>query len=232
MDEIPRHIAIIMDGNGRWAKQRNLPRIAGHRSGAKALENVIEICAREKIKALTLFTFSMENWKRPKKEVDALMALFEKSLNDNIPKLKKNGIRFNCIGRIDELSRSLSDKIRVAMKETSETSGMILTLALNYGSRQEIVDAVKSYCSDNEKTFENGTSLSENDFEKYLYTKDLPELDLIIRTSGEMRLSNFLLWQAAYAEIYVTEVLWPDFNEEEFNMAIEEFNKRDRRFGG
>ena len=222
---LPRHIAIIMDGNGRWAKKRGLSRIIGHRSGAKVADAVTEACAKKGIEALTLYTFSTENWKRPKEEVEALMVLIERTLRENFDKIKRNNIRFNVIGRLDELSPSLRELIQQMMRESASNTGMTLTLALNYGGRQEILDAVKKACT------KDIVSWQEEDFEKLLYTTDLPDPDLVIRTSGEMRLSNFLLWQSAYSEIYVTDTLWPDFNAGELEKALKEYEKRERRFG-
>jgi undecaprenyl diphosphate synthase len=222
---LPQHIAIIMDGNGRWAKKKGLSKIMGHRSGAKTADAITEACVRLGIKALTLYTFSSENWKRPKKEVEALMGLIERTLGQNNEKIVKNNIRFNVIGRLEELSPSLRGLIKDMMDGSASNTGMILTLALNYGGRQEILDAVKK------AYVEDVASWEEKDFEKFLYTKDIPDPDLIIRTSGEMRLSNFLLWQSAYSEIYVTETLWPDFNASELEKALEEYEKRERRFG-
>ena len=222
---LPRHIAIIMDGNGRWAKKRGLSRIIGHRSGAKVADAVTEACAKKGIEALTLYTFSTENWKRPKEEVEALMGLIERTLRENFDKIKRNNIRFNVIGRLDELSPSLRELIQQMMRESASNTGMTLTLALNYGGRQEILDAVKKACT------KDIVSWQEEDFEKLLYTTDLPDPDLVIRTSGEMRLSNFLLWQSAYSEIYVTDTLWPDFNAGELEKALKEYEKRERRFG-
>jgi undecaprenyl diphosphate synthase len=231
MENLPRHIAIVMDGNGRWAKKKNLPRIMGHRSGVEAVDVITEACAKLGIKALTLYTFSAENWKRPKKEIDALMTLLGQGLKKNAAKMKKNNIKFNVIGRIDGLPSVLRDEIRNAMKETSANSGMVLTLALNYGGRQEILDAAKAICERSAGKDTDISSWSEKDFEEFLYTDGLPELDLIIRTSGEMRLSNFLLWQSAYSEFYVTDTLWPDFNTAELEKALQEYGKRERRFG-
>lgn len=232
MGKIPRHIAIIMDGNGRWAKEKNLPRIMGHRSGVKAVDAITEACARLGIKALTLYAFSLENWKRPKKEVDALMSLFEHSLKENEEKLQRNNIRFNAIGRLAGLPPSLNSAIEDLMSRTRSNTGMILTLAVNYGGRGEILDAVKAACRFCSESNEDVSSWKEDDLEKLLYTEGLPELDLVIRTSGEMRLSNFLLWQAAYAEFYATDTLWPDFDAEELNKALKEYENRERRFGG
>jgi undecaprenyl diphosphate synthase len=229
--EVPRHVAIIMDGNRRWAKGRNLPEIMGHRAGIKSVDRITETCARLGIKALTLYTFSTENWKRPKAAVKVLLSLLEESLKNYIKKVKQNNLRLNVIGRIDKFPSGLRDQLKEAMEETSSNTGMVLTLALNYGGRQEILDAAFAlYKRAKEKDLDI-PSLEEEDFEKFLYTADLPNLDLIIRTSGEMRLSNFLLWQAAYSEIYVTDVLWPDFDEKEMEKALNEYTKRTRRFG-
>jgi undecaprenyl diphosphate synthase len=222
---LPKHIAIIMDGNGRWAKKKGLSKIMGHRSGAKVADAITEACAKKGIEALTLYTFSTENWKRPKEEVKALMSLIERTLNENVGKINKNNIKFNVIGRLEELSPSLRELIRKMMQESASNTGMTLTLALNYGGRQEILDAVKKACT------KDTNSWREEDFEKLLYTTNLPDPDLVIRTSGEMRLSNFLLWQSAYSEIYVTDTLWPDFNADELERALMEYEKRERRFG-
>ncbi|MEA3488724.1 MAG: isoprenyl transferase [Candidatus Omnitrophota bacterium] len=220
-----------MDGNGRWARKRKLPRIMGHRSGAKAVDRVTEKCARLGIKALTLYAFSAENWKRPKEEVDALMDLLRQNLKKNIERLRKNNIRFNVIGRISSLSDPLKREIKDTIERTRDNTGMVLTLALNYGGRQEILDAVKAVCQNTHEESLDVSSWEDADFGKYLYTGDLPDPDLIIRTSGEMRLSNFLLWQAAYAEFYFTDTLWPDFGAAEMEKALKEYERRERRFG-
>lgn len=232
MKDLPRHIAIIMDGNGRWAKKRNLPKIMGHRKGVETVDRITEACTKMGIEALTLYTFSSENWKRPRKEIDALMSLLDREIKSEAGKLQKNNIRFNVIGNLEELSAGLKVSIRTLMSKTSQNTGMVLTLALNYGSRQEMLNAVKNICRQNALGKTDISSLDEKAFEKFLYTDGLPELDLIIRTSGEMRLSNFLLWQAAYAELYVTRTLWPDFGVNDLKKALDEFKKRERRFGG
>ena len=230
MENIPRHIAMIMDGNGRWARKRNLPRIMGHRAGVKTADAMVEACAKLGIKALTMYTFSTENWKRPADEVSALMEILEKNLKEKAQKLKENNIRFNVIGRIDRFSPVLKAAIKRVTEETSANSGMVLTLALNYGGRQEILDAARSFARAGAEGLDINSCVEE-DFEKFLYTGDLPPLDLVIRTSGEMRVSNFLLWQIAYSELYVTDTLWPDFNEEELRKALGEYSGRERRFG-
>ncbi|MFH1847539.1 MAG: isoprenyl transferase [Candidatus Omnitrophota bacterium] len=229
MQNIPQHIAIIMDGNGRWARKRGLPRIAGHRAGAKTADVITEECARLGVQALTLYTFSSENWKRPKKEINSLMGLIERTINKNIKKIKKNNIKFNVIGCMDELPEALQKALKNGINETSSNSGMTLTLALNYGGRREILNAVKAVCL--ESRGEEILSLEEKDFERFLYTSSLPDPDLVIRTSGEMRLSNFLLWQSAYSELYVSDTLWPDFDAVQLEDAIKDYGKRQRRFG-
>lgn len=231
LDNVPGHIAIIMDGNGRWAKQKGLPRVAGHAQGANTVRVVIEACIKLGVKALTLYAFSTENWKRPKNEVDALMSMLKDNLNKELPLLKKNNIRFNTIGDIKVFPQDIQDSIRNVKQETSANNVLILTLALNYGSRYEILNAVKNIAIDFEGKKIDIQKIDEKLFSSYLYTKDLPELDLLIRTSGEMRLSNFLLWQASYSEIYITKKLWPDFTKEDLEAAINEFSKRQRRFG-
>jgi undecaprenyl diphosphate synthase len=230
MERIPQHIAVIMDGNGRWARKRNLPRIMGHYAGVKTADQTIESCARLGIKVLTLYTFSTENWKRPAEEVSALMELLEKNLGEKAPKLKDNNVRFNVIGRLDKFSPGLKDSIKKIIDDTSANTGLTLNLALNYGARQEILDAAKAFSAACAGGLD-ASKCTEDDFEGFLYTKDLPGVDLVIRTSGEMRVSNFLLWQIAYAELYVTDTLWPDFNEAELKKALEEYDRRERRFG-
>ena len=224
---IPRHIGIIMDGNGRWAEKRGLPKILGHREGVKTVERVTEACAKKGVKAVTLYAFSSENWKRPKKEINALMELFRENLKSKSESLLKNNVRFNAIGRLSELSQSLQNELSRVIQLTSQNTGIIMTLAINYGSRQEILDAFTSFSEQ-----KGDGLLTEDEFEKHLYTNGLPALDFVIRTSGELRLSNFLLWQAAYAEIYVTDALWPDFSDDELEKALNDFAQRNRRYGG
>lgn len=233
LKNIPQHIAIIMDGNGRWAEKRNLPRTRGHANGAKAVDVVVEYCAHLGVKFLTLYTFSSENWKRPENEVKALMNMLERMLIENRKKVLDNNIRFNVIGRIDRLPSLVRERAKDLMEHSSANSGMMLVLALSYGSRQEILDASAAICEKYRKGENDVSFLSgEENFEKFLYTAGLPDPDIIIRTGGEKRLSNFLLWQAAYAELYFTDVLWPDFNLDELKKALEEYQKRKRRFGG
>ena len=232
MAELPEHIAIIMDGNGRWAKKRNLPRIMGHRSGVDTVDAITEACARLGVKVLTLYTFSSENWKRPRKEVDALMDLFKQSSRKREKKLMDGNIRFNVIGQLDAFGQALKSEIDDLVEKTASNTGMVLTLALNYGGRQEILEAVRRVCKESKEGDLDISSMDEKNFAEYLYTGKLPDPDLIIRTSGEMRLSNFLLWQAAYAELYVTDTLWPDFDAGELEKALKEYKRRERRFGG
>ena len=230
---LPHHIAIIMDGNGRWAKRRHLPRIAGHRSGVAAVRSTIETASRINIPALTLYSFSAENWKRPKSEVSYLMNLLRRYLKMELPTMMENNIRLQYIGRQHELPQEVQERMAWAREATEKNTGMVLTLALNYSSRMELVDSFNNLLREASR---NGgidhLKVDERTISRHLYTHGLPELDLLIRTSGEMRLSNFLLWQAAYAEIYVTETLWPDFRSTQLLEAIEAFQKRERRFGG
>jgi undecaprenyl diphosphate synthase len=231
LTRLPRHVAVIMDGNGRWAQKRHLPRIAGHRSGTQSARTTIETCARLKIEALTLYAFSVENWRRPKTEIDFLMQLLREYLKKEMPLLQKNEIRMRFLGRIDELAPAVQKDVREAMEKTAGNKGMVLCVALNYGGRAEIVDAMNAILSEH-----NGSGapsrITEEQLAHHLYTEGLPDPDLLIRTSGEMRVSNFLLWQIAYAEIFVTETLWPDFNRARLLEALVEFQKRERRYGG
>jgi len=228
LTRLPRHVAVIMDGNGRWAQQRHLPRVAGHRSGTKSARITIETCARLKIEALTLYAFSVENWRRPKAEIDFLMQLLREYLRSEMPLLQKNDIRMRFLGRIHELPMGVQDDVQDAMQRTAGNRGMVLCVALNYGGRAEIVDAVNSILAE-----QNGhATITEETLARHMYTDGLLDPDLLIRTSGEMRVSNFLLWQIAYAEIFVTETLWPDFNRACLLDAFVEFQKRERRYGG
>jgi len=231
LTRLPRHVAVIMDGNGRWAQKRHLPRIAGHRSGTQSARTTIETCARLHIEALTLYAFSVENWRRPKAEIDFLMQLLREYLRKEMPLLQKNEIRMRFLGRIDELPAAVQKDAREAMEKTAGNKGMVLCVALNYGGRAEIVDALNAILTER-----NGNAapspITEDQLARHLYTEGLPDPDLLIRTSGEMRVSNFLLWQIAYAEIFVTETLWPDFNRARLLEALVEFQKRERRYGG
>ena len=228
---LPRHVAVIMDGNGRWAQRKHLPRVAGHRVGTQTARSTIETCARLKIEALTLYAFSVENWRRPKTETDFLMQLLREYLRTEMPLIQRNNIRMRFLGRASELPAGVQQDMRNAEEKTAGNGGMVLCLALNYGGRAEIVDAANAILA--ERTGQgNGAPITEEDLSRRLYTKGLPDPDLLIRTSGEMRISNFLLWQIAYAEIFVTETLWPDFNRARLLESFVEFQKRERRYGG
>lgn len=230
LERLPQHIAVIMDGNGRWAKRRRLPRIAGHRAGIRAVRQAVEACARLGVPYLTLYAFSIENWKRPHTEIKLLMGLLREYLKKEIGELNKQNISLGVIGRIEKLPENVRRDLKNAIEKTGRNSGMRLTLALNYGARAELVDAVRVLA---QKLKGNGdVTIDEETFSRHLYTRGLPDPDLLIRTSGEMRLSNFLLWQAAYSEIWVTETLWPDFSQMHLFQAIIDFQKRERRYGG
>jgi len=231
-ERLPRHVAIIMDGNGRWAAQRGQPRIAGHRAGVDAVRAAVDTSARLGLGALTLYAFSTENWKRPRFEVDALMRMLKRYLRLELDEINRQNIRFQAIGRTDALAESVRREIERAANRTAENTGMVLSVALNYGGRAEIVDAVNSFVRRMVVEGPREAEVTEQDIERELYTRGLPELDLLVRTSGEMRISNFLLWQAAYSEIYVTETLWPDFRRVHLLEAVIDFQRRDRRFGG
>lgn len=228
---LPSHIAIIMDGNGRWAARRNQPRVAGHRAGAEAVRATVEAAARLGISHLTLYAFSTENWKRPRLEVEALMGLLREFLRKEIRSLKANNIRFHTIGREQGLESVVSREIDRARRETASNTGMVLTVALNYSGRSEIVEACREIVAEALTSGRVHSEITEDDFERHLFTKNLPDPDLLVRTSGEMRVSNFLLWQIAYSEIYVTDVLWPDFRRANLFEAIVEYQKRERRYG-
>ncbi|HKD44747.1 MAG TPA: isoprenyl transferase [Candidatus Angelobacter sp.] len=232
--QLPKHVAIIMDGNGRWAKRRHLPRVAGHRKGVEAVRNVVETAARIHLPALTLYAFSAENFlRRPPAEINFLMKLLYSYLKNELALMQRNNIRLNFIGRIQSLPREVQERMAWAGEETASNTGTVLTLALNYGARSELVDAFKSmiHVARNNGGLDH-LRIDEETVDRHLYTRNLPELDLVIRTSGEMRLSNFLLWQAAYAEIYVTKTFWPDFSGVDLLEAIQEYQKRERRYGG
>ena len=231
-NNLPKHVAIIMDGNGRWAKSRGEERTFGHKNAISAVRNAISACNKVGIEYLTLYTFSTENWNRPKLEVNVLMTLLSSAIKDEIKDLDKNGVRLNVIGDMSKLPSKANKDLTKAMELTKNNTGCVLTLALSYGSKEELLTAIKTIAT----KYKDG-EISDNDFNEELvhqnlYTHDLPMVDLMIRTSGETRISNFLLWQIAYAELYFTDVLWPDFDEKELDKAIDSFNKRDRRFGG
>ncbi|HEY3174353.1 MAG TPA: isoprenyl transferase [Candidatus Polarisedimenticolia bacterium] len=227
---LPAHVAIIMDGNGRWAQSRRLPRVAGHRAGIDAVRDIVEASARLGLQVLTLYAFSKENWKRPKTEINVLMALLKEYLNRELNTLISNDIRFNVIGRMEELEQSVQRELRRGMEATKDLRGMVFNIALSYGGRAEIVDACRGLFA--EIGTDGADRIDEQTFAKYLYTAGQPDPDLLIRTSGELRISNFLLWQIAYAEIWVTPTHWPDFRKKELLSAIRDYQKRDRRYGG
>ena len=228
---IPQHIAIIMDGNGRWAQKRGLPRSAGHEAGVKTVKRVVQAAGEIKVSILTLFTFSTENWERPKSEVAAIMKLLYDATRQEMKELEEKNVRLITTGRIDQLSFQRRNILKKAISRTKHNTGLVLNLALNYSGRMEIIDAVKKLAADVKSNKIRPNQIDENLFHDYLYTDGLPDPDLLIRTSGEMRLSNFLLWQSAYTELYVTEVLWPDFSEKDFYLAIWDYQNRERRFG-
>ena len=234
---LPKHIAIIMDGNGRWAERRHYPRVAGHRAGVDTARTVIETCTRLGLPALTLYAFSLENWRRPKAEIDFLMRLLRQYLKTELPAIHRNNIRLQVIGRMDQLPEGVRADVEKGMALTAANTGMCLTVALNYGGRAELVDAFNAILDTLRRKGTNGNGLpafrvDEQMIADHLYTAGLPDPDLLIRTSGEMRVSNFLLWQIAYAEIYVTETLWPDFSRAELYAALVDYQKRERRYGG
>jgi undecaprenyl diphosphate synthase len=227
-DQLPSHIAIIMDGNGRWAAQRHLPRVEGHRAGIDSVRDVVETSARLGIDVLTLYAFSVENWKRPRAEVNTLMMLLKRYIRLELGTLLKNNIRFRVIGRAEELAADVQDELEVGIRQTAANTGMLFNIALNYGGRAEIVDAARRAIAEGIAA----EDLDERRFGDLLYTAGQPDPDLLIRTSGEMRVSNFLLWQIAYSEIWVTETLWPDFRRRDLLEAVVAYQKRDRRYGG
>jgi undecaprenyl diphosphate synthase len=229
---IPKHIAIIMDGNGRWAKSRGLPRIAGHREGMKVINKVVRKASELGVEVLTLYAFSTENWKRPKTEVDYLMKLPERFLNNELPKLMEENVKVRLMGSIEELPGHTKNAVEKAVKDTENNTGLVLNFALNYGSRFELMSAVKKIAEQVEKGSLTSEELNESILEQHLMTSELRDPDLLIRTSGEIRLSNFMLWQVAYSEFWFTDVLWPDFNENHLEEAIAVYQKRARRYGG
>ncbi|MFC2947958.1 isoprenyl transferase [Virgibacillus sediminis] len=229
---IPGHIAIIMDGNGRWAEKRSMPRIYGHKEGVSALTKIVEAAVKCKVKMLTLYAFSTENWKRPKSEIDYILRLPKEFLHIYLPDLISNNVRISTIGDMKDLPASTSEAVQYAMDRTRDNDGLQLNIALNYGSRHEIVGAIKNILTDINNSALSLDELDEQKFSGYLYTEGLPEPDLLIRTGGEKRLSNFLLWQLAYTEFWFTDILWPDFSQEEFFRAMEEYQRRQRRYGG
>jgi undecaprenyl diphosphate synthase len=229
---LPQHLAIIMDGNGRWAQRRHLPRVAGHRTGVKTARVIIETCSRLHIPCLTLYAFSLENWRRPQAEVEFLMRLLREYLKRELPTMQKNNIRLMFIGRSEHLPQSVRDDMAEGVRLTSGNTGMRLILALNYGGRAELVDAFNALLDQARSNGLSNFKADEQSISEHLYTAGLPDPDLLVRTSGEVRVSNFLLWQIAYAEIYVTQVLWPDFSRARLLEALVDYQKRERRYGG
>jgi undecaprenyl diphosphate synthase len=228
---LPRHVAVIMDGNGRWAKKRNLPRLAGHKAGRESVRTIVRTCAKLGISVLSLYTFSLENWRRPRAEVSGLMRFLKEVLYSEYLELKENNIRLRAMGRMDMLPKGTLKALEDTIEKLSGNDGMILNLCLSYGGRAEIVDAARTLAREVARGEVDPGEIDEETFSSYLYSADLPDPDLLIRTSGELRISNFLLWQLAYAEIVVTDVLWPDFREEHLFQAIREYLARERRFG-
>lgn len=229
--KIPEHVAIIMDGNGRWAKERGLSRIEGHRSGAESCREVVVTAAESGIRYVTLYAFSVENWNRPKMEVSTLMRLLEEFLKKKTPEFIENNIRLRAIGRLSDLPKKTLHRLEKSIEETSHCTGLTLILALSYGGRVEIVEAVQTLAKQVQQGKLKPDQIDEKMISQYLYTREYPDPDLLIRTSGEMRLSNFLLWQNSYTEIYVTKTFWPDFRKKAFLDALEDYSKRQRRFG-
>lgn len=230
-ENLPKHVAIIMDGNGRWAKQKGLLRVIGHENGSKSVHTTVEACAKIGIENLTLYAFSTENWNRPKREVDTLMKLLIKSLKNELSTLQTNNIKLLCIGNLNMLPPSTQKGLQNAIDATKNNTRMTLTLALSYSAREEIINAVKEISDKVKNNIISNSAIDESIINQHLYTQNLPDVDLLIRTSGEHRISNFLLWQIAYAELYFTDVLWPDFTEEHLIQALVSYQKRERRFG-
>ncbi|OPY59071.1 MAG: Isoprenyl transferase [Pelotomaculum sp. PtaU1.Bin035] len=229
---LPRHIAIIMDGNGRWAQKQGLPRAFGHRAGVESLRDIIKLCCELKIQILTVYAFSTENWKRPREEINVLMDLLVEYLKKEIQELCKNGVRINPIGRLGELPRPALDALSAAVKLSSDNNGLILNLALNYGGRTEIIDAIRAIATDVETGRLKAGQINNDTVAAHLYTAGQPDPDLLIRPSGDFRISNFLLWQLAYTEFWLTSTLWPDFRRIHLLRAMVDFQRRERRFGG
>ena len=230
-ERLPRHVAIIMDGNGRWAEKRSLSRIEGHRQGVKAIKDIVKTARRLGIKVLTLYAFSQENWSRPRREVRALMRLLKEYLKRELEEMLGNNIRLVAIGNLEDLPPDVRKMLRETIRKTRSKNGMVLNLAISYSGRAELLRAVKKICQDHSKGKLRIQGITSEVFSRYLFTSGLPEPDLLIRTSGESRISNFMLWQIAYTEIYVTDVLWPDFRRKDFIKALLDYQKRERRFG-
>lgn len=232
LNKVPKHIAIIMDGNGRWAQMRGMPRTMGHRAGVEALKRIVKFCHKIGVKYLTVYAFSTENWKRPQSEIGILMSLLKEYVRKELDELHTNNVRIEILGDLSPLSADVKEAIYYACERTKNNSGLVFNLALNYGGRAELVNAVKQIVDDVQKGKLICSEITENTLEKYLFTKNCPDPELLIRTSGEMRLSNFLLWQVAYSEIVVVPECWPDFNENSLVEAVRIFQNRERRFGG
>lgn len=230
-ERLPRHVAVIMDGNGRWAKQRGLPRFMGHRRGVDALKDLLRCCRDWGVEALTAYAFSTENWGRPSEEVEFLMTLFERVLRQELREMMEEDVRIRFVGNLSVLPRSLQAEIEKSVAETANNQGIQFTVATNYGGRQEIIQACRTIAQQVQQGNLNPDDIDEALFDRHLYTAGICDPDLLIRTSGEMRLSNFLLWQMAYAEIYVTDTLWPDFDRDQFHQALSAYQQRERRFG-
>lgn len=229
--ELPEHIAVIMDGNGRWAKSRGLPRVAGHSEGINSVKDIVEACGQLGIGHLTLYTFSLENWQRPKREVSALMKLLFRTIRRELKDLMENEVRISTLGNLDDLPSAAANEMRIAIEDTAGNKGLKLHLALSYGSRREIIGAVKKIVDAVESSELDISDLDEKIFSNFLLTNDTPDPDLLIRTSGEARISNFLLWQLAYTELYITDTLWPEFRREQLYEALSDFQRRERRYG-
>ncbi len=232
MNRIPKHIAIIMDGNGRWAKKRFLPRTAGHREGVERVSEIVEAASDLNVQCLSLYAFSTENWKRPKEEIDALMNLLVLYINRELDRIHKNNIRMRVMGDVSKLPKNVEEKVQMAIEKTKDNTGMVLNIGLNYGGRDEIIRAVKNILADVKRGKLKEEDINSDMFSKYLYTSELPDPDLLIRPSGELRLSNFMLYQVAYTEFWFSEIYWPDFKPKNLYEAIIDYQKRDRRFGG
>ena len=229
---VPKHVAVIMDGNGRWAKEQGKPRTEGHRAGAQTVRQVAEACGELGVAYLTLYAFSSENWKRPQSEINALMSLLERFLKSQTKEMLKNNIRLQAIGRLTDLPENCQRALHESIEKTSQNDGLTLILALNYGAREEIIDGVRSVLRHVQDGLLDPAMLDPQVFSKHLYTRYYPDPDLLIRTSGEMRISNFLLWQISYSEIVISDKFWPEFNKEDFYKAVQEYSRRQRRFGG
>ena len=231
LDNIPNHVAIIMDGNGRWAKLKGRSRLFGHKNGIKSVQKIVEYATKTGINNLTLYAFSTEHWNRPRKEIETLMSILIDTLKKEINKMLKNNVQFKCIGDISKLPRNVTKKLKETIKKTNKNNGLVLTLALNYGFKKELIYAIKKLATKVKENLINIENIDEKVFNNHLHSGVLPSVDLLIRTSGEKRISNFLLWQVSYAELYFSEVFWPEFDENHFEKAIKCYKKRERRFG-